>query len=116
MEVFSQSRGLWFQIPDVLADTGATVSLMPLHIGKGLVGDLYSGQKVPLGGIVPKAKIFGWMHKLRIRIKEIELRIPAAIVPSDDVPLILGRKGALDRLNVLFSCGKKIVITQLRNS
>lgn len=109
IEIYSDSRKFWLFVPDVLADTGADVSILPRYIGKILVNDYSKGKKNEIRGIIPYAKLIVFIHNLKFRINGKAFELPVAIADSDDVPPILGRAKGLD----IFEC--VFIVKQVNN-
>lgn len=100
--------GEWIHLRDVLADTGADISILPRDIGEILVEDITKGKTIELRGIVPYAKLIVFIHDLCFRLNGEEFVTPTAIAESNDVVPILGRTKGLDLFEVLFTKGRKI--------
>ena len=108
IEVYSSSKNKWFVIENVLADTGADISILPRDIGEVLISDVTSGTIQEIKGIVPFARLMVFIHNLKFRINGKEFELPVAIADSHAIPPILGRVRGLDIFNVSFQKGKKI--------
>lgn len=100
--------GEWIHLRDVLADTGADISILPRDIGEILVEDITKGKTIELRGIVPYAKLIVFVHRLYFRIHDKEFIAPTAIADSNDVVPLLGRTKGLDVFEILFSKGKTL--------
>lgn len=101
------SNGEWIHLRDVLADTGADISILPRDIGEILVEDITRGRTIELRGIVPYAKLIVFIHDIHFRLNDKEFTAPTAIADSNDVIPILGRTKGLDLFEVIFEKGKK---------
>jgi len=101
------SNDIWFTLRDVLADTGADISILPRDIGELLVDDITKGKTIELRGIVPYAKLIVFLHDICYRFEGEEFIAPTAIAESNDVVPLLGRTKALDRFKAVFEKGKK---------
>lgn len=108
--VYSEPAKIWITLENVLADSGADVSILPRDIGENLVNSLTSGKEVKLRGVVPYSHTLGFLHDLKIRINGKEFTAPVVVIDSDDVHPILGRSRALDEHVVTFDKGKQTVI------
>ncbi len=97
----------WVTISNILADSGADISVLPHHLGAYLVGDVRQGTPQTIRGIVPGAQTHIYIHHVWCRWDEQRFRMPVAIAEHDDVPLIFGRTGALDRFVVTFYRGRE---------
>ncbi len=100
----------WIRIENMLADTGADISILPRDVGDLLMKDITKGKPHEVKGIVPYAKLIVYIHQLRFRINGKEFELPAAISDSNDVPPILGRVKGLDMFRCIFDSGKKMII------
>ena len=112
VEVYSFTKDKWYGISDVLADTGADISILPRNLGESLIADITKGKIQEVKGIVPFSKLTVYIHNLRLRINSKEFELPVAIADSDDVLPILGRVKGLDLFNVNFNKGKKVAIEE----
>jgi len=108
IEAYSSSKNKWFVIENVLADTGADISILPRDIGEALISDVTHGTIQEIKGIVPFARLTVFIHSLKFRINGKEFELPVAIADSHDLPPILGRVRGLDIFNISFQKGKKI--------
>lgn len=90
IELFSKVKERWIRLPNVLADTGADVSLLPRFQGEVLVKDVTKGKEVELRGIVPYVRVPGFMHIIRARVDAIVFDASIVVIDSDDVLPILG--------------------------
>jgi hypothetical protein len=111
LEIYSELKKKWLTIQNVLADTGADLSIMPRDIGEALLQDISKGKIEEIKGIVPFARLIVYIHKLKFKINGIIFRLPVAIAESSDVPPILGRVKGLDLFKVVFDKGKKVIMT-----
>ena len=101
------SEGEWIHLRDVLADTGADISIVPRDIGELLVEDITKGRTIELRGVVPYAKLIVFIHDIRFRLNGKEFVAPTAIAESNDVLPILGRTKGLDLFEAVFDKGRK---------
>lgn len=111
-EVYSFTRSRWLELTDVLADSGADISILPRNIGESIVDDITKGKLVEIKGVVPYAKVTVYVHNLKFRINSKEFELPVAIADSDDVLPILGRVKGLDLFNANFNKGKVISLEE----
>ena len=100
-------NGEWIHLRDVLADTGADISILPRDIGELLVGDITNGKTIELRGVVPYAKLIVFIHDICFRLNDKEFIAPTAISESNDVLPILGRTNGLDLFEVIFDKGQR---------
>lgn len=109
IEIFSEKHGLWCGIDDAVADTGADITLISKKIGEGLVHDIFSGTKASIKSVTPY-EIDVYVHTLRLRVVGKEFSTKIAIADSEEVPILLGRFGALDMFKAEFNKGKEFVL------
>lgn len=105
--VFSEARKAWLFLAEVLADTGADISVLPRTIGESLVKDIKRGRYLEIRGITPGAYTEVFIHQFICKIRDFKFKAPFAIADSDDVPPILGRAGGLDLFEAVFYKGKE---------
>ena len=108
LEAYSKTTHRWILLEDLLADTGADVSILPRRLGILLVKDVQKGRPVPIRGVAPGAEISVFFHRVRFRFAGKEFPVLVAIADSDDVPPILGRVQGLDRFNAAFRKGRQL--------
>jgi len=108
MNIFSTLKSKWISIDEVLADTGADLTILPRFMGRLLVDDITSGKYFEIKGVVPGAKLIVYVHELRIKINDKEFNSPVGIADSDDVPAIFGRANGLDLFEANFFKGEKV--------
>ena len=97
---------------DLLADTGADLSILPRAIGELLLGDIRRGQALTIRGIVPGALLKAYLHRLSCKFNGRPFRLLVAIAESEDVTAVLGRVGGLDRLIATFRKGREVHLSQ----
>lgn len=105
--IFSKTQQGWLLVLEVLADTGADISILPRTIGESLVKDMRKGEYLEIRGITPGAYTEVFIHHLSCKIGEIKFTAPFALADSDDVPPILGRAKGLDLFEATFYKGKE---------
>ncbi|MBI4669604.1 MAG: hypothetical protein HY747_10575 [Elusimicrobia bacterium] len=105
--VYSKSNVIF--IDDVLADTGADISVLPRNLGELLVDDITKGRYVEIKGVVPSANLISYIHHFKIQLGEKIFPAPVAVADSDNVPPILGRGKALDLFNAKFNKGREAI-------
>ena len=113
LECYSQRSGRWVWLSDLLADTGADVSILPRHLGMILVNDLRAGKRVELNGVAPNASLPTFLHTLRCRWNGHEFSLLVAIAETNGVPPLLGRVHGLDRLTAVFAKGRYLELSTL---
>ena len=112
LEAYSELLNRWVPLEDLLADTGADISVLPRPLGELLVDDVTTGRYSPLSGVNPAAVLPAFIHVVRIRLGDAEFEMPVAIADSSLVPPVLGRKDALDRFVVRFIVGEETIIEE----
>ena len=112
--MFSPRDRVWYRIPRVLVDIGADVSLVPRVLGAALLGRVRSKRRVNLGGVAPGARLTGYLHTLRLRVAGRDWRAPVVVASVDNVPVLLGRLGALDGFDVRFVRGRHMAFRSSR--
>jgi hypothetical protein len=110
LEIFSEMKKEWITIDEVLADTGADLTVLPHFIGEMLVEDITRGKYIEIKGVSPGAVLIAFVHNMRVRIKNRVFNLPIALADSNAVPAILGRLLGLDRFEVSFVRGNKTKI------
>ena len=106
LEAYSQVIDDWLVLENILADTGADISMLPRSIGEALVADITQARKAQIKGVVPRARVNVYIHTLKFRLNSKHFNLPVAIADSDSVPPILGRIKGLDLFNANFKKGK----------
>jgi len=106
LEAYSEVTNDWVVLENVLADTGADISMLPRIMGEALIGDIMQGKKAQVKGIVPRARMNVYVHTLKFRLNSKRFNLPVAITDSDEVPIVLGRVKGLDIFNANFKKGK----------
>jgi hypothetical protein len=110
LEIFSEIEKDWIKIKEVLADTGADVSIIPRSTGELILHDITKGKTQEIKGIVPFARLIVYIHDLKFRINGKKFELPVAIADSFDVPPILGRVKGLDLFDANFKKGQNVEI------
>jgi len=110
IEIFSEIDKKWYLVEDILADSGADISVFPYNQSQLFIKDIESGEETELMGIVPYVKITAYLHKMKFKLNNNEFIAPVAIAESDDVPPILGREKAINLFLFEFNKGKELKI------
>lgn len=110
IEVWSKTNNDWEIIDNVLADTGADISILPRFLAEPLVKDITTGQYIEIKGVVPSTVLIAFIHPAKIRVNKREFETKVAFADSNDVPPILGRYKGLDLFEVTYDKGKEIII------
>jgi len=112
LEAYSELLDQWVPLENLLADTGADISVLPRPLGELLVDDVTTGRYSPLSGVNPAAVLPAFIHIIRVRLGDVEFEMPVAIADSSLVPPVLGRKDALDRFVVRFVVGEETIVEE----
>ena len=110
ISIYSRLLKDWVKVEDVLADTGADISVLPESLGILMVGNYKRGVKFDITGLLPQNVASMYIHKLSIRLGGKTFRANFAISDSNDVPPTLGRVGGLDKLDIQYQRGKKLIV------
>ncbi len=101
----------WLVLNEVLVDTGADISVVPLPLGQILVDHIEEGQPTHLGGVVSSVMMFNaYVHRVQAKVGAKTFQMPVAIALSETIPPIFGQKDALDRFTVRFIKGQELII------
>ncbi|MBD3232490.1 MAG: hypothetical protein GF315_02065 [candidate division Zixibacteria bacterium] len=106
MHVYSRVFREWIAIEDVLVDTGADLSILPVTLGTVLVGDIKNNRRFKITGLV--SHTYMYLHNLSTKLNGKVIKVLFAIADTDDLPPTMGRKGALDKFDVTFQKGRTI--------
>jgi len=88
----------------LLVDTGADYTLLPKHIALELGVDLKKDCKSFLtSGVGGKEKVYFSKQNLKIKIGNLEKKIPVGFLDREDIPPLLGREGCLNDFDVRFA-------------
>ena len=107
---FSERFHEWIEIENLLADTGADLTLLPSHLGELLVSNIRDAKRGVVRGIVPGRGLRIYRHRLSLRIGTRSFRGTVGIADSTAVPALLGRHQALDHFNAVYRRGKVLVL------
>lgn len=111
IELYSIRFGLWFAVDNVLADTGADISVIPWNLGQLLVQDIESGIPIQLGQSISEDMMFNaYLHQIPTKIGHHQFDTPIAISMLPSIPPIFGRLEALDRFVARFVMGKELIL------
>ena len=92
---------------NLLADTGADLSIFPSAVGELLLGKIAHEHPVMIRGIVPGTVLKSYLHRLRCRFNGRTFWLLAAIAETE-VTAVLGRVEGLDRLTATFVKGREV--------
>ncbi|OQX92283.1 MAG: hypothetical protein B6D58_03565 [candidate division Zixibacteria bacterium 4484_95] len=110
LSIYSKYLKCWISIEDILADTGADISILPKSLGILMVGNYKNGKRYRITGLLPETATNMYLHKLSVRLADRKFKTTFAISNSNDIPPTLGRVGGLDNLDIQYKRGQKIVI------
>ncbi len=92
-----------------LFDTGADITSLPASAAEKLGIDLDKCPKEPMTGY-EGTTISVYKSQIKIRFNKKSFTIPCVFHPNEEVPILLGRAGILDKFIIVFD-GKKKEIT-----
>ncbi len=109
--------GLWIDVDSprghlpflFLFDTGADVTSLPNSASKKLGIDLDKCPQLTMGGY-EGTTIPVYKSQIRIRFNRKLFTIPCVFHPNEEVPILLGRAGILDRFNIVLDGKRKQII------
>ncbi len=111
IELYSTRFGLWFGIDNILADTGADISVIPWNLGQLLVQDIEAGTPIKLGPSISEDMMFNaYLHRIPTKLDDYLFDTPIAVSISPSIPPIFGRLEALDRFIARFILGKELIL------
>lgn len=91
-----------------LFDTGADVTSLPASAGKELGIDIDKCPQVPMGGY-EGTTIFVYKSEIKISFNNRLLVVPCVFHPNEEVSILLGRAGILDKFTIVMDGKKKKV-------
>jgi len=108
---FSERFGRWLEVGQVIADTGADISVVPLPLGQILVSDVQKGIPIYVGGVLSSdMSVNAFVHRIKARIGDYGFEMPVASSLSSVIPPIWGRQEALDRFIITFVQGRELML------
>ena len=111
LSFFSERFEKWLEVGQVLADTGADISVIPLPLGQIIVSNVENGIPMRIGGILSSDIPFNaFVHKIKTRIGDYLFEMPVAVSLLSVIPPIWGRQEALDRFTASYVQGKELVL------
>jgi hypothetical protein len=111
ISIYSRVMKDWIRLENVLADTGADISVLPESLGILIVGKYKRGKRYDIIGLLPDNVASMHMHKLTIRLGDRLIRTDFAISNSDDIPPTLGRVNGLDKFDIRYQKGKQLIVS-----
>lgn len=95
-----------------LFDTGADVTSLPVSAAEKLGVDLENSSKVSMGGY-EGTTINVYRAEITVVFNQKLFKIPCVFNPNEEVPLLLGRAGILDRFTIILDAkGKEAVFEE----
>ena len=110
ISIFSRRFSEWIEIQNLLADTGADLTLLPAHLGELLLPNIRDSKSGLVTGIVPGRRLRIYLHRLSLRIGSRSFRGTVGIADSSAVPALLGRHQALDHFTAVYRKGRALVL------
>lgn len=92
-----------------LFDTGADVTSFPASVAEKLGIDLDKCPKEPMSGY-EGTTVLVYRSQIKIRFNQKTLEIPCVFHPNEEVPILLGRAGIIDRFNIILDGKNKEII------
>lgn len=92
-----------------LFDTGADVTSLPAYVAEKLGIELNKCPKDEMTGY-EGTTVLVYRSKIRLHFNKQIIQIPCVFHPNEDVPILLGRAGILDRFTITLDGKKKIAV------
>lgn len=92
-----------------LFDTGADLTSLSASAAEKLGIDLDRCPQIPMSGY-EGTTIFVYKSQIKIRLNDKLLTIPCVLHPNEEVSILLGRAGILDRFTIVMDAKRKMVI------
>lgn len=92
-----------------LFDTGAEVTSFPASVANKLGIDLDKCTEEPMTGY-EGTTVFAYKSQVKIRFNKKIFEIPCVFNPNEEVPILLGRAGIMDKFNILLDGKNKEII------
>lgn len=92
-----------------LFDTGADITSFPISVAGKLGIDLDKCPQEPMTGYEGTV-VLVYRSNIKIIFNKKRVEIPCVFNPNEDVPILLGRAGIIDRFNILLDGKKKEII------
>lgn len=90
----------------LIIDSGATISVLPKSDAKSLGVNIEKGKPVMISGIGGE-KIGGWLHQIKVWLKEIPVNLPTVFLGREIGPRVLGRAGIFENFLIVFQEKRK---------
>lgn len=111
ISLYSRVLSTWITIDDVLADTGADLSLLPKSLGILIVGNIRQGKRYRMSGLISEKVRYFYLHPIKVKLGKRKFESIFAIGARDDIPPTLGRSTALDKMNIAYQKGRQLAIS-----
>lgn len=92
-----------------LFDTGADVTSLPVSAAEKLGIDLDKCPQEPMTGYEGGA-VLVFRSNIKIKFNKKSFEIPCVFHPNEEVPILLGRAGIIDRFNIMLDGKNKEII------
>lgn len=92
-----------------LFDTGADVTSFPVSAAEKLGIDLDECPEEPMTGY-EGTTILVYRSKIKINFNKGNFLVPCVFNPNEEVPIILGRAGIVDKFNILLDGKNKEIV------
>lgn len=92
-----------------LFDTGADVTSLPVSAAKKLGIDLDKCPLEPMSGY-EGTTVLVYKSGITINFNNTKIVIPCVFNPHEDVPILLGRAGIIDKFNIILDGRNKAII------
>ena len=98
---WSNKINRWVKIK-MLIDSGADYTILPRYMAKDLGVDIEKdGEQFATEGIGGKETVY-LIRDYRVKIGDIELKIPVGFLERDSIPPLLGRQEFMEDLKIVF--------------
>lgn len=108
LNVESRSKSIPFLF---LFDTGADITSLPASVAKKLGIDLDTCPQETMTGY-EGATVIVYKSEITITFNRKSLKIPCVFNPSEEVPILLGRAGILDKFTILLDARNKVIVLE----
>ncbi len=91
-----------------LFDTGADVSSFPASVAEKLGIDLDKCPQEPMSGY-EGTTVLVYRSQIKIRFNKKAFEVPCVFNPNEEVPILLGRAGIIERFNIMLDGKNKAI-------
>lgn len=92
-----------------LFDTGADITSFPASVAEKLGIDLDNCPKEPMSGY-EGTTVLVYRSQIKIRFNKKTFEVPCVFHPNEEVPILLGRAGIIDKFNIILDGKNKEII------